>query len=531
MTKLMTPQISPTGKPQELFRTPIRHVVIIKTTTRQKTEQYAAAARYYGLPILFMDLSDIQDGFVVVDEDTNSRVDNAIKKAVDHDNVDAQLRDPTSALSKILRNRLSEYGIDYDGVKIHRAVEDSTMTTDLPEWKILHNLLSPYVPESMLHGIAKNGTQAGPAAETGKVMSSSTLHYLMEGTRRSHLRLKRRELGKTKGDKAQKPIVSSPNITSVTTFILSTLDADMTPEKIFTGETQYKIIIPDGLENPIPKPAARISESEDYYARPDNLRMAENSHHLEWLLKRSPRGKIVRQIAEHLGIPVPEIDVGQLFSVSASTTFIRRKWPMKNPEIVSFGAGDDRIGRFRIKLHVPETITPEALNIEGLLEKTDAMIFRGIGDLSDDQKTLYRLHYYAALVDRQTRARAKHRPMIVVDDGSLSTLIDFGIKLYDKGFVKNYLNRPVYQGKSAIVSDPDIDHFSDGYMDVIRSNTGKPLTPLQERAAINQILEFRLASYVPFVAPTPEPTMPKVGGAAIHPDDVTVTFYTSATND
>lgn len=518
----MTNDIKPPASPPEFFPAPIRHVVIVKTTTVAKTIHYETIARYLNLPIHFINLTDVMEGFVVVDEDTNDRVKNAIKKMDDHENLSQQLRDPKSSLRRVLRDRMKVFGIDDRNVQYHWGVEDSTITADLDEWRVLHDRLEPYVPESLLTGIANNGTQAGPAAETSSILADVTLPVLFD-----ELRLAR--LGRGMQD--------APRITSIVTFILSSISDDpRAPEQVIEGQTSYKTLIPNGLHQPVPFPQTPIPETEDFIAIEGQPARPQSDDYLQWLVARSPRSKVVRQIAEHLGCAAPEFDVTQLFTASAKTTFIRRVSPLQLPKIISFGQSDKRIGRFHIEQHMPDAITPPELNIEHQLEKADALIFKGIGDYQKPEKTLYLLHYFAALVDRQTRSRAKHRPMIVVDDGSLTSLVDFGSKLYQLGFTKNFLNRPLFQGKSAIVTDPDIVHFSDSYIDVIRTVSGRPLTPAQERAAINQILEFRLASFEPFVSPSEPQIVPRIGGVPLSASpatsgDVTVTFYTSAGND
>lgn len=496
---------------------PIKHVIIVKTTTPFKTVTYEAIARYLNVPLHFIALTDVMDGFVVADEDTGDRVENAEQKMVDHEKVAAALNDPKSALRKVLRQRLAAFGIKDKNVTYHMAVEDATITAELGEWQILHDSLAPFVPEALLHGIANNGTQAGPAAETAAVLANVTLETLMD-----ELRIAAQQLGK------QVP----PKITSIITFILnSAKDDPLEPRRVFEGQSSYRAHMPLGLDVPIKRPDILMDEVEDYLADVERPDQPQSANYLNWMLNVSPRSKIVRELAAFLGAAAPEADVRKVWTASAQNTFIRRIEPLQDPVIYSFGKTDERIGRFKILSSGVNKTDDTSLTIEPLLENADALIFQGLKGLSAKQKTMRLLHFFAALVDRQTRSRSRHCPIIVVDDGTMSNVIAFCAKLYRSGFVKNFLNRPLFRGIDTIVSDKDVAHFSDSYVDVIKSNTGKQLSTQQIRTAINQILEFRFSYYEPFVSAEIQPTQARIGGAEINPDDVTVSFYTSASND
>lgn len=496
---------------------PIEHVIITKTTTPFKTVTYEAIARYRNVPLHFIQLTDVMDGFVVADEDTGDRVENAEQKMVDHEKVVSALNDPKSNLRKVLRQRLSAFGIKDKNVTYHMAVEDATLTTELPEWQILHDSLSAYVPEALLHGIANNGTQAGPAAETAAVLANVTLETLMD-----ELRLAAKQLGK----------VVPPKINSIITFILNSAKADpLEPRRVFEGQSSYRAHMPNGLDVPIMRPLIPIDEAEDYISDVERPDQPQSANYLNWMLNVSPRSKIVRDLAAYLGAAAPEADIRRVWTASAQNTFIRRAEPLQNPTIYSFGKTDDRIGRFKILSSGVNKTDASSLTIEPLLDKADALIFQSMKGLSPKQKALRLLHFFAALVDRQTRSRSKHCPIIVVDDGTMTNVIDFCVKLYRRGFVKNYLNRPLFRGIDAVVSDKNVAHFSDSYVDVIKSNTGAQLSTQQIRTAINQILEFRFSYYEPFVSAETQPTKARIGGVDINPDDVTVSFYTSASND
>ena len=104
---------------KERFPEKIRHVIILKTTTPEKTAQYEAIARHYNLPIHFMDMTDIADGFVVAVEDTADRVKNAQQKMEDPENIKHHLRDSKSKTRQILDDRLTTLGMKPKKIEYH----------------------------------------------------------------------------------------------------------------------------------------------------------------------------------------------------------------------------------------------------------------------------------------------------------------------------------------------------------------------------------------------------------------------------
>jgi predicted Rossmann-fold nucleotide-binding protein len=493
---------------------------LLASTTPEKVEQYNAIARANDLPILFRRLNEVTDGFHSAAEDTSDREKNTIQKIDEVRNFIESCRNPSTLHRSVLKEKCTQWGVAFDLAKVHVASDDHTFSMPRKIWANLRNKLLLYVDEKLLVSADKNGTDAGPGAETGPILSAV-------GTTRFYnlLREAALETGYRKGTdvKLQK---------LVTFAYVSLSDLPEQAAHIINTGVPVHLFTPLGLTKPFPPPAATLPNTEHFCAHashPDKT-IAENLD--EYLALHSERKLVLDALKDKLGVEARPA-IGREFVSAGRRAVIKRRTSYR---VLQFGDGEyiQNIGPFSLK-HLPSrSFSPafESFSLAPQLDVADALVLAPF----DAGNTRLRLKNYFALfsavVARQLESRNMNMPVIVMDDGCWGPALKWLTAMTNKGMYKDFIRSPLYEGRERLTDIEGVSHHATSYLDVVSIDQPENKSGLRRlKKAAGQVLQHRLAEYNRYRSPLDLDFSGRHGGALPPDKPFTVAVFISASSD
>lgn len=471
-----------------------QYLVLVATTTPEKVEIYNNVAINLGLPIQFRRLTEIADAFHSAEENSGDRRGNAHQKAEAIDDVVALCRMPGTPHNRILKEKCEAWGVNFDPKYIHYATEDSTFNVPELVWPILRDKLALHVDEELLKSADKNGKVAGPNAETGPILAAVGMTRFFNLLREAAL-----EAGLQES-------IEVPVIQHVTMVLTGHADSPAKPATFLEGEAYTYLFARNGLREVIKKPHARIAQSSHFLCALDRQDTPLADYWDEYVSTKSERARLITsQLLPYLQAAAGEEVSTSMRRAAEDTTEPCSKRQFKRHAIVQPivapvpGFGNVSIFYGRASGNADPY---QAINMAPALQEADALIFPSFDASNIAQRRQNYRKLTSAIVAKMLESRNMNMPIVVMDNGCWTPILDWCFNMTSQGMMKDYPRRSIETGNH-------VQHIATSYLDILRGGTMGE----KEKAARN-LLRHRFASYHRYKSPGTLGDSWEKGGAA-----------------